>query len=339
VSLVLAGSLLFSAFWFLRGLIEQGNPIFPIAVNVWGKELLPGFEISAITWDDYWRRFVDSPFEWLVYPWFDNDSFTQEYGVGVGLGALFAVIVPTGLLFLVASTIRSRRWPFSPLYGALALGWLVLLVVWFLALREVPRFAMPLIATAILLSIPMTDFLLEAQPRALRLLVLTSVSVTAAIAVLTPVHDLLGRVRSSAGARADVYQYPQMIDKLPAGTTIWAPSAVNRFALAGEQLANRLFFEKWESVGDPVGLVRERRVDYIAYTIAPELDNAHLDDSVARLGARLVFADRVGPSLVWRIWDVRGIKTATTTALPKEEMQVNSSTSQGSVKRSDRPVE
>jgi hypothetical protein len=307
--LLVGGALIFCAFWLLRSWIEGGHPFYPIAIKLFGHVLFAGVNMDEFMPSDYDLRYMPFRIGWLVYPWLEYNAPNNNFGVDAGLGAVFAVVVPVGIVYGVSSAFLSRKSDNSSTYRISFLGWAFMAMVWFIALKRVPRYGLPLPIFSAILSIPLIDFLLRYNPQKLRALVLTSVVIMAGLAAFAPAHAFLGRVRSAAWTRAQVYEYPALIDRLPSGTVIWVlaekvgGSSAQHFILVGEKLTNRVTRKLWAEIAEPRQFIRDERIDYIAYTESEK----GTEEDIARIGGQLVFDNRVGPTHFWKIWDVRAV--------------------------------
>ena len=77
--LLFAGVLIPSGFWVLRAILETGNPLYPLRVEIFGYNIFPGYASATIT-DPNWDLFyVRSRAEWLVYPWVEYIRVGYNY--------------------------------------------------------------------------------------------------------------------------------------------------------------------------------------------------------------------------------------------------------------------
>jgi len=228
-----------SAFWFVRGAVQAGNPIYPLGVSVAGKEILPGFS------DDDWfphRSLATKVQRWWHYPWTEPKyaGSGETYSVNNGLGAAYAAFVPIGLVFAVLLVMKERsrrvedRW--FGVYATLVLAGVALLLTVF---EEVLRYVLG----PVLLAIPVSALLYQRLqirfPRAIAVVVNVSLLVTVAVAALPPARALASRVRDGSWSRRSFYSIPDVVNLLPSGTRVLnlAPPH-NTYALYGLRLAN-----------------------------------------------------------------------------------------------------
>jgi len=267
IFLLFASVLLASGFWFLRAFLETGNPLYPLRVEVLGQTLFEGVAPSEITDPNYDLKFVRSRSEWLVYPWTEYKSDGYNYGLESGLGAAWATFIPVGVIYAYASAIRKRRsWASSEAYTLMA-AFVMLAFLWWIGLRRMPRFGIPLIALSCVFAAPMFALLHRSGSVIFRWLLVAAVVTSCAVSAYDPLHTLLGYIRLNRWDRPFVYGYPPEIDALPAGSRILVKgsdnSDFNRFAVAGSHLTNRVIPGEW--LGNPLSeqSLREARIDYI----------------------------------------------------------------------------
>ena len=108
--------------------------------------------------------------------------------------------------------------------------------------------------------------------------------------------------------RDEVYEYPAMVDRLPKGAVIWNPQGgpVN-YVLAGASLTNKVIATGWTDVQSALTILRDHEIDYVVYRRTKEFA---LDMRLKELGGQRVFADKVGPTHTWEIWDMRDARGA-----------------------------
>ena len=307
-ALLVAGLLLPSVFWFGRATAATGNPVFPMRVAVGNHVVLAGYASSQITNPDFDLNFVRSRAEWPIYPWTewkrDPGYLMIPYGEGSGVGALFASLVPVGLAFLLFRAFRefARNSGDSMLLLALALS----LVAWWFFLSRVPRFALPIVVLACVLTAPLIEVLQRHQERPFAFLFLVSLLITCTISSFVPFHMLVSRLRSGRWARSDFYSYPRLLDQLPAGSCVmnYTQLEEKNFALAGKGLRNCVVpaFE----IPSPITreFLQQHHVDFVA-EIVP-----HHEDTLAHpaIAGMSLMSDQLVKSgednVQWRVWRV-----------------------------------
>ncbi|MBN1382510.1 MAG: glycosyltransferase family 39 protein [Deltaproteobacteria bacterium] len=118
-----AGLFIFAAFlgggyWYLRSLIEYGNPFYPVAA--FG---LPGFDLNAIVPIN--PAFISCPWKRILYPW---TELTYDNPFDHGIGAVTTAIVVPALilwLFLRHRVRKTRRIGPGIIY---AIAWITLIM-------------------------------------------------------------------------------------------------------------------------------------------------------------------------------------------------------------------
>jgi hypothetical protein len=305
VALLGAGLLLPSAFWFTRASVETHNPLFPMRVAVGGHEIFSGYAASEITNPDFDLNFVRRRSQWPVYPWTEwrrnPGSDLTVYGEGSGLGAAFTSLIVIGVAYLVYRLIRGIR-------GGMELPLLLALIgfslAWWFALHKVLRFGLPMAVLMCVMAVPLIRDLRIYRERAFRLLLLSSVLVTCVISTFVPFHQLLGRIRTRHWTRAAFYNYPPILDKLPAGTCVLNETGNNErnFSLAGARLRNCVVpaFEAPKSLD--AQFVRENNISYVA-EIVPANGEGFVFPQFELLRDQVINADEY--TVRWRIWQVK----------------------------------
>lgn len=146
LGLFVVGSLVCSGFWFVRATVQTGNPVYPLAVHIGDREILPGF-----TGEDFARRrpLTAKLQRWWNYHWRETkySGTGYPYSVNNGFGAAYATFVPVGLIAAIG--VFRRRFPFAGtqppakwflVFFGLSLTGAVLLLTVF---REMLRFVLP----------------------------------------------------------------------------------------------------------------------------------------------------------------------------------------------------
>ncbi|MCP4592215.1 MAG: phospholipid carrier-dependent glycosyltransferase [bacterium] len=320
-------SLVCSGFWFVRGTVEAGNPLYPMTFEIGGEKILPGFAIARPYADQRVTRIqrsLGSKLEhWWAYPWHElRYGAGYMFGVGNGLGAAFAAFVPPGLLAgLVWALARRTRAPANLWRTTFALltgcGVALMLTVF----PESLRMVLPLVIISVPAAVALTDRLLTRSPRPVLVTLSIGLAVTAAVATLKPAHALAGRVREGNWTRGGIYETPGNVDRHAPGTRILnLGSAALNYPLAGRTLANRVIGPmEWQTLqaGAPMNApaLRAQSIDYI-FVQAP-----WPDDWPADLPIELVFdnsASRAAPTTplarLFRVVDSADLAQARTQA-------------------------
>ena len=214
-------ALICSSFWFVRGTVQAGNPVYPLAVKVGEREILPGIDPGN---DWFTRRPLAARIKrWWAYPWKETkySGTGEHYSVNNALGAAYAAFVPLGIIAALLAAVRPRprdpseRWRL--VYLLVALSGVVLLLTSF---HGVPRYVLPQIVLAVPVAAVLIDRLIARYPRYTFVLLTCALLITAAIASLSPIRSFLGRVKDNAWSRAAFYEIPPLIDKLEPGTRV-----------------------------------------------------------------------------------------------------------------------
>lgn len=306
--LIVVGTLLPSAFWFGRATAATGNPVFPMRVSVGEHVLLPGYASTEITPPEFEERFVRSRAEWLVYPWTEWDRYPGylliPYGEGGGVGAAFASLVVVGVAFFAYRVFDRHKSGQND--WRLLLVLLAAVLTWWFVLHRVLRFGLPIVVLACILATPFVEVSLARCQRALAILLLGSLLSTCAISTFVPFHSLLGRARTGHWSRADYYEYPHLLDELPAGSCVLnhTKRMEKNFALAGAGLKNCVVptFELPDQLTSDFLL--KHNVDFVAETIIG--DEKSSPPPVPDTSLVATPEVRSGENLIrWRIWKVR----------------------------------
>ncbi len=286
VALFACASLVCSGFWFVRGAVDAGNPFYPMAVEIGGKQLLPGVTASDLfPGGPSWSPKV--LLRWAGYPWHERKyGLGYVYGVDNGLGAAFAAVVPLGLAAAFFPGFFRRRCEKGFSHQRATNAWRLVFLLMILCggallvtvYCQVLRYVLPIVLVAVAVATLMIDRLLTAFPRATVALMSTALMVTAAVATFKPVHAFLGRVRHDVWARSEFYQIPQVIDELPPGTRILSLArGPDKYALLGRHLSNEVIIpEHWALLTGGASLsnraLRDHAIDYI-FTRGPDADD------------------------------------------------------------------
>lgn len=306
--LLVLGMLLPSSFWFVRGWLEAGNPVYPLQVKVGKHVILPGFAPSEITTEKHEMNFVDSQAEWAVYLWTEwvrkPGSFPSSYNEVSGAGGAFATFVPLGIAFTFFNLRKEYR--ASPALFLLFLACMGLLVVWFEILHKLPRFGLPLWLMACIFVAPLFKLIEDYYPKTIRALLVISVTSTFAICSLVPLHSLVNRIVKGRWSRSGFYAYPAIIDDLPPGSRVlnYTSFTEQNFPLAGKNLSNQLVpsFEAPSVL--TANYLSSQHIDYVVEA-APDSDRAEaeLPQLPDPTSAIVLDESRTGGK-IWRIYRV-----------------------------------
>jgi hypothetical protein len=117
-------------YWYVRGAVNTGNPIYPVQLRIGGKILKQGYDPQLFLSDNMpeWLAAYPAPLR-LPVSWLQLDAPIHGYAPTGGLGFLWifgcvpAIAVAAGLSW------RGRRSPFARRFAALAILTTALLVV------------------------------------------------------------------------------------------------------------------------------------------------------------------------------------------------------------------
>lgn len=299
-AVLIAAMLVPSAFWFLRALLATGNPFFPIEIKFLGATLFEGHPVNAITASAPYLLFVPSQIEWLTYPWVEFKNVGRSYGTGSGFGTAWATFVPLGLVYGLYHVARNLGRERTRVCALLLLAFFAFLALWWFGLRKFPRFGIPVLAMAGISAVPLFDFLIKRQPRALMAILILAFGATAVLSAFKPAHEIMGRIRANEWQRSTIYEIPEILDSLPEGAVVWnagAPSTKN-FPLAGAHLTNRVIERRWNGLEAAREFIGRNRIGYVVD------QSPYCCQELELLGARRLFDGPVGPTFSWQVWQV-----------------------------------
>ncbi|MGB2984358.1 MAG: hypothetical protein WBE26_00630 [Phycisphaerae bacterium] len=266
-----------SGFWFVRGTVQAGNPIFPLGVKIGDYEILPGYYANEYFGEGSYYGHIKMWHRWWNYPWKETKHYGTgyPYGVNNALGAAYAAFVPVGVFAtLIHLPFRRRRGSADRLRMVclvLALSGAALLFTLF---NEMLRFVLPLVLLSVVAASGMLDGIGARGRRCVVPVLSVALLVTAAVATLKPVHSFVGRVKDGVWARSSFYQVPTVLDDLPPGTRILNLGSMSSvYALMGRHLTNHVISPwQWEVLykGEPLSAcaIRSHGIAYL-YLEAP----------------------------------------------------------------------
>jgi hypothetical protein len=174
-------------------------------------------------------------------------------------------------------------------------------------LQRMPRFGLPLLVLACVLTAPLLEFLQNYKRSAFVALLTICLIVTGGISAFVPLRELGARTHSRAWSRCRTYAYPCMVDALPAGTTLLNDTGIQEanFILAGSHLSNHVIAD----FDMPHPITREfllqRHVDYVV-EVVPEQGRAGISDTAEFLPATGASIDSTIARKHWQLWKVAG---------------------------------
>ncbi len=308
-----------SLFWFGRSFVQTSNPVFPLQVKIGNHVLFKGFAPSEITTNEFSDKFVRRRAEWLIYPWTEWFRNPGEqlipYSEGSGMGAAFAAFVPLGIFWAGYQVARRKG---APILRPLFPVWIGLLVLWWVGLQRMPRFGLPLWLLGCVLTVPLLELLDRFATGGFRLLLVACVVVTCTISLFVPLRELGSRAHNRAWRRCDVYVYPHFVDGLPAGTVVLNDTGVEEanFALAGENLNNRVVADF--EVHGPITaqFLQEHRIDYVAQAVSEKENEPGMHKSVQVLAPTAEVWSEVKGKKRWQILKVEANQQQHATSAP-----------------------
>jgi hypothetical protein len=236
-------ALLSGGFWLLRNEFAFGNPLHPVGVPLVGGWIgwRPAADFNAALRATTQLEWVDSTWQWLVYPWTEPQRYGQNFKHSAGLGAFIAATLPATAVALGSAFLRDG-WRRHVIRLALLFAVVFIVAAWGLLGDRQPRYllaalplAMPLVAWAIT----------QAGGRWRRVF-----DIGLGLCIVTMLGVFLSRQALQFGdrillshqtSRALFYEYPQGIDTLPPGTKILNLADRSwHYPLAGSALANRV---------------------------------------------------------------------------------------------------
>lgn len=241
-----AAALVCSGFWFVRGAVVAGNPVYPLAIVVGDHQVLPGY-----TADQYFphRTIAERLERWWAYAWKETkySGTGYPYSVNNALGASYATFVVPGVLLAIGLAWRRRRTAIDRVRIGLLLLSLSGIVLLLTVFHEMLRFVLPQILLTIVVASVFIERVGLFRPRATVALLSASLAVTALLATLQPVHAIARRARDGVRDRASFYEIPHVVDLFPPGTRVLNladPSYV--YPLMGASLTNKVIIHwRW----------------------------------------------------------------------------------------------
>jgi hypothetical protein len=236
-------ALLSGGFWMLRNAVMSGNPLHPVGVPLVGAWLgwLPAADFDASLRAATEREWVDSAWQWLVYPWTEPQRHGQNFKHSSGLGAFVAAAIP-GTAVALGSAMARDGWRVHFVRAALLGAVLFIVGAWWLLGDRQPRYVL----AALPLALPLLAWAVTQAAGPWRRVFDTGL----AVCIVAMLGVFLSRqalqfgdriVLSKQTARASFYEYPPRIDALPAGATILNTADRSwHYPLSGAGLSNRV---------------------------------------------------------------------------------------------------
>lgn len=291
------GSLLPSAFWYVRNFMATGNPMHPLQFSMGAH----GIQVSTKALSERSRgvmpRIQDTHSclvagdqnvkHWLEAPW--SDCWTaglDHYSENWGLGAVFTAFVPVMtmavVLLTVAMTIRRRQ--VQPLHILLLVA-TVFLAYWWLKLFTMARSILPVIGILFVVVAFGIGALSGKVQRIMYGLFLCAMITNGLLLAVKPLEALGSRLYHRSWSHSRYYEVPALIDELPAGSVILnASDELKNYPLFGRRWQNRVITDR--ALLEPTTVrvignrfIEEWRIEYIYYDTSQKWI---LDDEVKR---------------------------------------------------------
>ncbi|QBE63534.1 hypothetical protein [Pseudoduganella lutea] len=236
-------ALLCGGFWMLRNAVLFGNPLHPVGVPLVGAWFgwLPSADFDPSLRRSTEHEWVNSAWQWLVYPWTEPQRHGQNFKHSSGLGAFVAAAIPGTAVALAAAVARDglRR---HAVRLSLLFAVLFIVTAWWLLGDRQPRYmlaalplAMPLLAWAVTQAAGPWRRMFDIG---LALCIVAMLGVFLSRQVLQ-FGDRI--VLSQQTTRPSFYEYPAAVDALPANATILNTADRSwHYPLFGARLSNRV---------------------------------------------------------------------------------------------------
>ena len=240
LSVFLASTFVTSGFWLVRNDVQLGNPLYPVRSRIldmfgWTTGDMPAILMPESIW-------VRSSAEWLIYPWVEWLRPGESIFYKQGPGPFFAATVPVACLAVLIGVLKHETKK-RPVTLALLAGGLFVLAIqmWIINDRQ-PRHAMG----ALVFLVPLVAWTMTQAAgfsrKAFEFIVAFCISITL---LMTFSLELVGFgarfIYGRQFARWSFYRYPEMVDRLPSGSTIVNLGHRTRnYALFGATRQNRI---------------------------------------------------------------------------------------------------
>jgi hypothetical protein len=249
------GFVVMAGVWLCRNYLEYGNPLYPVHVpgmfDLLNWPRAPDIDYLSRTTELEWVR---SRWEWLIYPWVEWHAIDQNFKHSSGLGAFFASTVP--IAFAAATVEVVRRGFIVPagefsrdvhlsrtavLLGATA----VIIAVWWILVDRQPRYTMGALILAVALVGRVLTGLHGRYRRIAETIALTSIALMLVVIGTKELTQFASRmIVSRQTTRAEFYEYPIALDRLPTGAVVMNLAGRSRnYHAFGADLSNRVVTE------------------------------------------------------------------------------------------------
>jgi len=213
------GSMLTAGFWFARSYYYFGNPTYPLALplagNMFGWLGAPDATSDPAASAGVWVR---SAAEWFAYPWIEWHRDALGYTISAGVGPFVAAVLPALLVIggLMLFKLKNGRREL----GLLWLGMPLVLIGWWFSAQQ-PRYAIGALVYAIPLVACMIGWMRGAARQITEWVLGIAVAISLGILVSKEGVEFGDHiVLAKQFARAEYFEYPAVLDTLPAGSRI-----------------------------------------------------------------------------------------------------------------------
>lgn len=300
------------AFWYLRGVLLFGNPIFPLGFEPFGLPLLKGTTAELMT--GYWdvgRMGMRSRWGWLLFPFLDPE-YSDETGFGALLVGLGALALAFGLGELIQELRPGRLGRRLGPRGRLALLALLGVVVFLLGTARTPRLALADVGLLAALAAPAVDELGRGgRSRGAVGTTALALTLVTSLVALRRMAPYLGPPESRRESLVRGPVVPPLIDRLPASVVFNDTSSENEAQLSnavltGDRHQHLVYDDPGLVVDDPLEFTRRLRalgVHYVYLKLRPEarLPSRYRTPSLLQIGA-LDGADNEGERFRSRLY-------------------------------------
>lgn len=224
-------ALAITSYWLVRNYLLLQNPMYPVHMPFFDLLGWTGKSSADVSMSDFQQEWVRSSGEWLLYPWLEWHFLGQNFKATAGLGAFFATAVPASFLAALLYSI-SALWRPEPddvtqsnhtdrTILVLVGGAIFILAVWYLMGARQPRYGI----AALVYLLPLAGWAVARTSNIRRivmdyLLLICSLVMLFVFSFSTAVDAASRFLISQQYTRAAFYEYPDMLDTLPAGSTV-----------------------------------------------------------------------------------------------------------------------
>lgn len=293
------GFLTTAGFWLLRNYVIFGNPLYPVAAPVIGSLLGWPSEPSL---DAALRRqmeleWVNSSWQWAIYPWTESQNYGQAHKHSSGLGPFFAAIVIPATLLNGIQILRGKP---HPKLAQLTFVAITLLGIWWLLGDRQPRYALGALLLLVAASGAALSNLVGSAKRVVGIVATISIAFMMTETLVIVGAGAASRlVISKQWARSDFYEYPALLDTQPPGTVVMnLGDRPKHYGLFGSRLSNQVISAP--AARHLLNLSHEPLAPIPAAAIGQRLLNEHHIEFIYAEGAIVTSPDCPNLKEVWR---------------------------------------